>query len=82
MNCNEVLNLLTTWLKNQTGDEGFKNEEVSSLLMMTLATKKMQRNANTILNVHLTVGKSLALELLSDICTMPRNVFLKKWTKM
>lgn len=76
----EVIHNLTVWMETKTGDAGFQNEEVGTMIMITLGTKRKPRGWKQVINTNLTLGSSMAEEMLEDITTLSSRQFLVKYT--
>lgn len=80
MNGKDVIRNLTSWLETRTGDAGFQNEEVGTLIIITLGTRKKPRGWKQVINTNLTLGSGMAEEMLEDITSLTPRQFLVKYT--
>lgn len=76
----DVMKNLTVWMETRTGDAGFQNEEVSVMISVALGTKKKPMGWKQVINTNLTLGSSLAEEMLEDITSLSARQFLVKYT--
>lgn len=77
----DVIYNLTVWLETRTGDAGFQNEEVGTMIMMTMGTKRKPKGWKQVINTNLTLGSSLAEEMLEDITSLSARQFFVKYTR-